>query len=826
MSPNWSLPAEQTCWQDESRRAGSNPVHGPVPVSLLPCVRSHPPPCMRVLLMLAVAMCLRHAPAAADSLIFESRSDWESWSFPQGTVKVSQDGRISPRYYRKNINACLNASDFVWVDKNKNEQTGGVRNAGSNAGTAQRMIDGDMTTSWGPRRTDDPRNWFVEIDLGRLVTATKLILRFDQEADPFEEFSVYTSDGTPAFVSAAVEDAPDYRTVARVIKPNREMVLEYPLRDTQNSDIHHRSVRYVYVELTAWRDPQTRPRLAELEVIALGDNVVLGSRERGGGVTAYSAGGVAGVLIDGDGVSFWDSSRRGTFPEAHWYFHVNLGARFWVDTILLVAYPPGILGDDVTPPVHHTIEVSDGTPQPGAAEAWEAKGPYLWTQVEHVTQNPPPGADRPLYVLDTHFEPRQVARIFYDHLTPPNTNAGQIRIREVQAFGEGYIPGATMQSDFIDLGRPSSMTSVFWGAETPPNTDVEIRTRTGDEIIEEVRYYTTDGAPVRDKNNNGTSQDEYEKLPPFLKGAIEELVKPGAGWSGWSRAYLNPGDRFLSPSPRRYLQIEATLRTTEPDAAPSLDRIELSYSDPLAASVVGEITPSAVEAPGVYERFTYYIRPTFERQSVGFDEILITTPSRAELREVRVGGQVVQTDSVRATADSLWLRLPLVRHQADPLVQVGFDCTVYLNGTPFDAFLRLSSQPQSIQSVPAGDATEAVDSEKTVVATPVEAKLLDWVAEPPAVFTPNGDGVNDELVFEFVVFKINAPRPIGVRIFALDGSLVREIQQTGTSREYKIGWDGRDEGGEMVVPGVYLAQVFAEGTDETSELNQFIAVAY
>ncbi|MFA6110782.1 MAG: discoidin domain-containing protein, partial [Candidatus Latescibacterota bacterium] len=341
--------------------------------------------------MVAVLLGADTGPVAGGSLVVDAKADWAGWTYAAGTLELTEDGQVRPRFYRKNINACLDAAAFSWVDKQQRTHVGGVRNAGSDVAAAARIIDGDLSTSWGPQRADGPGTWWVEIDLGRMVTATSLILRFAEEADPFEEFKVYTSDGTPAFVSAAVGDAPDYQTVASVTKPNQERILEYPLRDAYNSDVQHRSVRYVYLEMTAWRDPEANPRLAELEVMALGDNIVSGTLARGGDITAYSAGGIAAELIDGDGTSFWESSRWQTFPEAHWYFHVNLGARFWVDRIVLVCYPPGILGNDVTPPIHHRLEVSDGVPQPGMAEAWEAKGPYVWSTVDQVSQNPPPG---------------------------------------------------------------------------------------------------------------------------------------------------------------------------------------------------------------------------------------------------------------------------------------------------------------------------------------------------------------------------------------------------------------------------------------------------
>lgn len=757
----------------------------------------------------------------ADSLIIDSRADWQTWEFAAGTVHISEAGRVQPRFYRKDINACLDAHEFVWRDRQQREHVGGVRNVGSDPATAQHVIDGDMRTSWGPLRQDGPDSWWIEIDLARLVTATSVILRFDAEADPFEEFMVYASDGTPAFVSPspAVADAPDYQLIGSQTRPNREYVIEYPLQDAYNPDLPHRSVRYVYLQMTAWRDPETNPRLSSLEVMALGDNIALGSLERGGNIRAYSAGGVAANLIDGDGTTFWESSRWSTFPEAHWWFHLHLGAQFWIDTIVLIAYPPSIMGQSVTPPVHHTIDVSDGIPQPGMAQGWAVKGPYEWTVVDQVSQNPPPGSDRPQYVLVSSFPPRRVGRIFYDSLTPQGVNPGRIRVREVQAYGEGYIPSATLRSPPLDLGQKASISVVDWTADTAPGTGVRIRTRTGEDIVEELRYYTVDGDEVAD-------QRAYDRLPPFRRGEIRTVVRIGDEWSGWSRPYIQPGDRFLSPSPRRYLQLEVYLETTDPHAAASLDRISLTYSDPLAESLVGAIWPPHIEEAAVPQDFTLFILPSFEPDSRGFDEILISTPSLAELLSVSLDGVPVKPDSVYSVADSLWIRLPLVRHQIHPLIEVEFRCTVFLNGTAFDAVVGLSSAPEAHQRITAGQISTDIDSRQLYVELPVERELLEWSGPSRLVLNPDGSGLNDELVFDFNVLKLHAPRPIGVRLYTLQGSLVRHLQESGISGRYQIPWDGRDETGTLVPPGLYLAEVYADGVARKAVLNRMVRVIY
>jgi len=76
----------------------------------------------------------------------------------------------------------------------------------------------------------------------------------------------------------------------------------------------------------------------------------------------------------------------------------------------------------------------------------------------------------------------------------------------------------------------------------------------------------------------------------------------------------------------------------------------------------------------------------------------------------------------------------------------------------------------------------------------------------PRIFTPNNDGLNDAVYFEYA-----NPNNRGVvcRIFDVRGAVVRQLDigQTETS----FAWDGKDEKGKVVPSGVYLYQLEAEG---------------
>ena len=89
-----------------------------------------------------------------DSEILVDRSSlWEAWDVAGGTVEITRDGAVRPRFIRKNINAALDAPGF------SSEDGRGGTIAGSNARDARLVIDGDMTTAWEPDANDPLGNW-------------------------------------------------------------------------------------------------------------------------------------------------------------------------------------------------------------------------------------------------------------------------------------------------------------------------------------------------------------------------------------------------------------------------------------------------------------------------------------------------------------------------------------------------------------------------------------------------------------------------------------------------------------------------------------------
>jgi gliding motility-associated-like protein len=80
------------------------------------------------------------------------------------------------------------------------------------------------------------------------------------------------------------------------------------------------------------------------------------------------------------------------------------------------------------------------------------------------------------------------------------------------------------------------------------------------------------------------------------------------------------------------------------------------------------------------------------------------------------------------------------------------------------------------------------------------------------IITPNGDGANDQLVFNF----FDTAATIRVEIFDVTGHRVRTLSGVNT-----LAWDGRDDSGDIVESGVYIYQY----TDTGKRISGVVAVA-
>ena len=293
-----------------------------------------------------------------------------------------------------------------------------------------------------------------------------------------------------------------------------------------------------------------------------------------------------------------------------------------------------------------------------------------------------------------------------------------------------------------------------------------------------------------------------------------------------------------------------------------------------------DYTPPRNIDPLASQQFAYFIRaaepdPTDATVRDGFNEVLVVAPRDAHLTGVRLGQvAIAQTPSLlnpeevltsatttkfdrafvlddgvlrdadgeilerMATgADSIWVRFPFSLNTDLPagqhaLIEVQFESQSFREGIEFASFVRSSDSEEGVfQRVDTADkdATELVDSSTAQVSLmALPGSLIQDVVLSP-IFTPNGDGINDELLVHFVLLKVQEERPLDVAFYDLGGRLVGQGQ--GSAVGGKVGtqvfvWDGRNMAGQLVPPGIYLCQIKLEADEQANKLTRLVHVAY
>ena len=753
--------------------------------------------------------------ASADEIRFASRRDWQAWPLP-GTVELTPQGGLKPVAVRRDINAALNAAAFG----------GGIRRAGSNLRDAPLVMDGDRATGWHPHLDDPPESWNIEVDLGRGVSARRVKLIFDPEGPAPALFNLLLSTGEHAVdeVDNPIAGTVIYRQRER-FKENTRHEITYELDQS-----FHTPIQYVRLDLLAL-EPNTR--LVEVEVEALGDNLALGTLERGGNLEVVLDAfvtqdliplGNAQVLIDGDLSTRW-FVRRTIQAERDVFSHIilDLGATYFVDQLKIVGGVVARPGGGITGGSGRFVDFfvtlrsfgfnfyevlgSDGSVAPDGTLIWQKY--YSGTANEYV-KKVTGAATHEFGLVPTRF-----IRVLWKSWDASNRWAFRGFAEELQVFGEGFPQNLEFRSHIMDFQSPKSLNAVSWEADIPLGARLELRSRSGNEVENLLTYY--------DKNGKEVTERKYNKLIPSFKGPIDTSQVIGSDWSAWSKLYAFSGQEFQSPSPRRYAQLQMRMGTEDPSVALQLDALSIAFSDPLSQQAVSEIFPTQVR-PGEETEFRFFLRPRETRAS-GFDRLVVETPTPTRFIRALVNDEPLEVaDQPVEAGFAVTFPQPL---RDDDLVELRFAAQVFQQSTPFVLFIQdARTEDASRQRVDSGDATDQVASSTNVVGLPVARDLLLNVVFDAEVLTPNGDGINDALVVRGDVINILEPRPWHLRLYDLAGHALVERSQAVTAGAQDFTWDGRDQAGHLVPPGLYLLELHLDGDAHQQRVRRVISVVY
>ena len=753
--------------------------------------------------------------ALGEEMRFDTASQWRKWKLTNETVEVTNDGFLKLLPVGRKIDAVKNARSFG----------GGIHAAGSNASDAQQIMDGDFTTGWSPNLKSAPGSWWLDLDLGRGVFAERIVLNFTTDSQPFELFDVLLSTGEPQVdeSNTSYTDVLIFRTKKR-FKENKNHRVVFELDQSE-----HTPIRYVRVVNLL---PVEGASLTEIEVVGLGDNLALNLLERGGKINVEIGEnkeddvplGNAIQMVDGSFFTRFRYGRAVRSSEDVWgEITIDLGAVYWVDWVRLVS---GIVPRPFSKRAGvgnlgaralsfrrfdfnlYQLRTSDGSLSPDGRLIWKQK----FLNQRSILNSQQGFADHAFTSEATRF--LQIRWLIWDANCNGDCGAAPGIVEELMVFGEGFPREVRLNSGLIDLGANKNITALKWGANTPPGTRLEMRSRSGNKLDLGVTFH--------DKNDKVVTEKKFNKLIPSFRGRIDTTFSPGSDWSPWSNIYSDSDVLFRSPSPRRYIELDLRLTSNSPEVAPELDYVTIEYAPPLAEEAFGEIYPSTVE-PGIEEEFSYFVRVSSAPR--GFDRLSIKGPSALQFVEARVEGNRVEVE-VQTSENQFELRFDrFVRN--GQLVELRFKTAVFFQSTRFEGFLISGEGPDAVrQRIDPGNANDEIASDGNVVGIPVSARLLANVEFSSRILTPNNDGINDRLSCSIDLINVLDLRPMILRIYDLSGAVVFEDTISLTAGQYTLVWDGRGVSTQLVAPGIYVVEIVVEGDAENQYMRQIVSVAY
>ena len=404
-------------------------------------------------------------------------------------------------------------------------------------------------------------------------------------------------------------------------------------------------------------------------------------------------------------------------------------------------------------------------------------------------------------------------------------HAREREITEIEIYARGVSRLASYVADIIDFGRPAVWGALQWKFDEAPGSSVFLQTRNGEDA-DLLKYWRYTG--IGDQKV-GVTREEYDQLKRSQRAAPTYNYDSWNNWTPRFNVTRGTGEPPVFPGPRRSFQFRLDFTSLE-DSGTRLEFLQFRASDAAVSQVVGELDPVEVRA-GPPVRFNYALKARLQDGDPGFDRVEIQAVAARfnGLREVRIDTALVPFETVVQEDRRLVVGLPGIDQTlTDAITEVVFDAQVLRYGAAFRARLIDSERPFDVpQPVVAGDVIDEVFSDRVWIETSVKVQSVLEAQLLPAVLTPNGDGINDEVRIVYDLVETTGGVPVEVEILDLLGRKVRRIY-SGSDRigHYERTWDGRNGEGKTVPPGIYVWQVTGELERGRATRTGILCVSY
>ncbi len=419
-------------------------------------------------------------------------------------------------------------------------------------------------------------------------------------------------------------------------------------------------------------------------------------------------------------------------------------------------------------------------------------------------------------------------------------------IADFELFARGVPQRVVYVTKIVEFGPIMNFGRLHWTAipmrmrdgvpvEDPDaQVSVKVEVRSGRDGIPDIYHeYTNTGLEkeVSRKRYENELKARWVRTSADAGSFRFRVPKPGVrasiaydsdNWTFWSEPFTEPG-QLLRLRSGSHLQLTITLESQDFDAWVRLDSLWIETAPLLADDVLGEVARADDLQPqrgftevelGTMIDFAYDIQAVFTGdQASGFDALRIYTGGRTQFRRLEMGTPLSAVDPAEVTreAGALVVRLPeQISSTRNPPIRVVFGTEVFDLAATFEGEVFSVNSENLPQPIVPGDAGDAVSTNSLrVIGAPdgSSGSVQDLVFSTP-VLTPNGDGVHDELRVVYSLFRLPEAVPVAVEVYALDGQRVARldmgVQESGPQ---EIAWDGRDERGQALAPGLYLLSV-------------------
>ena len=397
-------------------------------------------------------------------------------------------------------------------------------------------------------------------------------------------------------------------------------------------------------------------------------------------------------------------------------------------------------------------------------EVAEEEAPDDWILVAQQVENTQPLIDtrvdstwiswdqegQPLPVLGRYVRVRIVRE------DPPNW----VTIGEIEVYGEGYRAEGSYESAVFDAGRGVNFGQARFSGQTPEGTLLKLQFRTS--------LDSSQWAP-------------WHQVPEWGMGAPIELSEP---------------------EPARFLQYRVSMETAHPLRTPQLEKVAVAYDAQLYATELKAGIAPLRPVLGAETLFTYTIDALIRPEDQGFDQVHLDLPGTVQ--EVRWERAVVPATGYAASWDAQGLRLELEPDHAvlqSGRLEVDFRGVLLRPTLAVRAGVALADTGQLNYQ----NAQPATEDAWTLVGRGQIGRTLARVQVWPNPFNA-GRGPTQ---IQIDLANVQMPQPLSVGVYDLAGRRVRGLweNQLRSAGRQGLEWDGRDDQGRLVVPGLYLLRV-------------------